>query len=151
MYGYNCCCFVAKLCPSHVQIVSNFLQPHRLQHTRLLCPLSPGVCSNSYPLSWWCYLTISSSVACFSFCLQSFQVSGSFPMSRLFASGGQSLGALATVFPMNSQGWFPLGFTILISLLSKGLSKNLLWHHSSKASVLWCSALTSTHDYWKKL
>ena len=122
MHGYNCCCSVTKLCPSHVQIVSNYLQPHGLQHTRLLCPpLSPGVCSNSYPLSWWCYLTVSSSAA--SFCLQSFQASGSFPMSQLFASGGQSLGASATVLPMNIQGWFPLGFTISISLLSKGLSR----------------------------
>ena len=113
-----CCCSVAKLCPT--------LQPHGLEHIRLPCPsLSPGVCSDSYPLSHWCYLTISSSAALFSFCLQSFPASGSFPMSRLFTSGGQSTGASASasVLPMNIQGWFPLGLTGLISLLSKGLSR----------------------------
>ena len=74
-------------------------------------------------------------------CPQSFPASGSFPMSWLFASGGQSIGAstLALVLPMNIQGWFPLGLTDLISLLSKGLSR-VLQHHSSKASILWNSA-----------
>ena len=94
-------------------------------HTRLSCPsLYPGVCSNSCPLSWWCYLTISSSVTHF-FCLQSFPASESFPMSQLFASGGQSIGASASaiVLPMNIQGWFPLGLTGLISFQSKGLSR----------------------------
>ena len=82
------------------------------------------VCSNSCPLSWWCYATISSSVVPFS-CLQYFPASGSFPMSQFFASDGQSTGASAsaTVLPMNIQGWFPLGLTDLISLLSKGLSR----------------------------
>ena len=94
--------------------------------------------SNSWPLSQWCYLTISSSAALFSFCLQSFPASGSLPMSQLFTSGGQSIGASASVLPMNIQGWFPLGLTDLI-LLSKGLS-SLLQYHSSKASILWCSA-----------
>jgi len=80
---------------------------------------------SSSPLSRWYYLTISSSVALFSFCLQSFPASGSFPVSQLFASGGQSTGASmsASVLPMNIQGWFPLGLTGLISLLSKGLSR----------------------------
>ena len=107
-------------------IVSNSLQPHGLQHARLPCPsLSPRVCSNSCPLSRWCYPTISSSVTCFSSCLQSFPASGSFPMSWLSASGGQSFraSASASVLPMNIQGWLPLGLTGLISVLSKGLSR----------------------------
>ena len=88
------------------------LQPHGLQHTRLPCSsLSPGDCANPCPFSWWCHPTISSSVIPFSSCLQSFPASGSFPMSRLFASGGQSTGVSASVLPMNIQGWFPLGLT----------------------------------------
>ena len=105
-------------------VVSNSLQPHGLQgveDTRPPCP-SPtlGACSNSYPLSWWYHPAISSSVVPFSSCLQSFPASGSFLMSRLFASGGQSIGASASasVLPMNFQGWFPLGLTGLIPLLS---------------------------------
>ena len=84
---------------------------------------SPGTWSNSCPLCWWCYPTISSSVIPFSSCPQSFPASGSFPMSQLFASGGQSIGisASASVFPMNVQDWFPLGSIGWISLLSKGL------------------------------
>ena len=105
-------------------VVSDPLWPHGLQHTRLPCPSPfPGVCSNSCPLSWWCHPTIPSSVSLFSFCLQSFPVSGSFPMSQLSASGGWSIGASASVFPMNIQGWFPLGLTGFISLLSKGFSR----------------------------
>ena len=105
--------------------MSNSLQPHGLQHASIYWPsLSPRVCSNPCPLSWWCYLTISSSAALLSFCLQSFPASGSFPMSWLFTSGGQSIGASASVsvLPMNIQDWFPLGLTGLISLSSKGLS-----------------------------
>ena len=88
--------------------------------------LSPEVCSNSCALSWWCYLTISSSAALFSSCLQSFPAWGSFPVSWLFTSGGQSIGASApaSVLPVNIQDWFPLGLTSLISLLSKGLSQS---------------------------
>ena len=84
----------------------------------------PGVCSNSCLISMRqsCYLTISSSAASFSSCPQSFPASGSFPVSQLFTSGGQSIGALASVLPMNIHDWFPLGWTGLISLLSKGLS-----------------------------
>ena len=94
------CCSVTKSCPSG------------LQHTRLLCPpLSPEVCSNSCPLTQRCCLTISSSAAPFSFCFQSFPVSGSFPTSQLFISGGQSTGASASVLPMTIQSWFPLGLT----------------------------------------
>ena len=90
------------------------------------CPKpSPRACSNSRPLRWWCHLAILSSVVPFSSCLQSFPASGSFAMSQLFTSGGQSFGvsASASVLPMNIQGWFPLGLTGLISLLSKGLSR----------------------------
>ena len=117
---------------------------HGLQHARLLCPsLSPRVCSNSCPLSQLCYLTIAFSTVPFSFCLQSFLASESFPVTWLFASGGQSIGASASasasVLPMTIQGWFPLGLTGLISLLSKRLS-SLLQHHNSKASIFWCSA-----------
>jgi len=89
-----CCHWVRKLCPT-------LCDTHGLQHTRLLCPpLSPRVCSNSCPLSRWCYLTISSSTAPFSFCLQSFPASGSFPMCQLFASDGQSIGNSASATSM---------------------------------------------------
>ena len=89
--------------------------------------LSPGVWSDSCPLSRWSHPTISSSVATFSSCPQSFPASGSFPMSRLFAPGGQSMGASpsASVFPVNIQGWLPLGLTGLISLQSEGISSLL--------------------------
>ena len=87
----------------------------------------------------WSHATISSSVIPFSSCPQSFLASGSFPMSRFLTSGGQSTGVSASVLPMNIQDWFPLGWTGWISFLSKGL-KNLFQHHSSKASILWCSA-----------
>ena len=108
-------------------------------------PPSPGVCSNSCPLNWWCHPTIFS-VSPFSFCPQSFPASRSFLMSWLFTSGDQSIGvsASASVFPMNIQGWFPLGLTDLISMLSKGLFKSLLQRHSLKAfgasSSLWSSS-----------
>ena len=117
-------------------VTSNSLWPHGLQHTRPPCPLpTPRVHSNSCPLSQWYHPTISSSVVPFSSCLQSFPASGSFPMSWLFTSGGQSIGVSASALPMNIQGWFPVGLTDWISLQSKGLS-SLLQHHSSKASIL---------------
>ena len=120
--------------------MSNSLQLHGQQHARLPCPSpSPWACSNSYQFSQWWYPTISSYVVPFSSCLQSFPASDSFLMSQLFASGGQSIEASASVLLMNIQDWFPLGWTGLISLQSKGLW-NLLQHHSSKASVLRCSA-----------
>ena len=100
-------------------VVSNFLRPCGLQHARLPCP-SPtsGAYSNSRPLSQWCHPTISSFVIPFSFCLQSFPASGSFPMSQFFASGGQSMGvsASASVLSMNIQDWSPLGWSGWISL-----------------------------------
>ena len=93
--------------------MSDSYRPRGLQHSRLPCPsLSPRVCPNSCPLSQWCYLTISSSVAPFFYCLQFFQVSGSFPTCRLFTSGGAS----AWVLPMNTEHWFPSGLTGLSSL-----------------------------------
>ena len=123
--------------------MSDYLQPHRLQHARLPYPLpSPRVCSNSCPLSQWSSLTISASAALF-FCLQSFPASGSFPMSRLFTLGGQSVGASpsASVLPVNIQGWFPSFRVDWFDLLAvRGTLKSLLQHHNSKASVLWHSA-----------
>ena len=86
-------------------------------------PFTPRVCSNSCPLSWWSYLIISSSVSPFSSCPQFSPASGSFPKSQLFESGGQSMGTSASVLPVSIQGWFPVGLTGLISLLSKGLSR----------------------------
>ena len=123
-------------------VVSDSLWPHGLQHARLSCPsLSPGVSLNSCPVSWWCHPTISSSFSPFSSCLQSFPGSGSFPVSRLFPSGGQSTGAPASlsVLPMNIQDWFPWGLTSLISLLSKGLSR-VFSNTTPKASILRHSA-----------
>ena len=102
-------------------VVSDSLQPHGVQHTRLPCP-SPTtrVYSNSCPLNWWCHPTISSLVVPFSSCLQSFPASGSFQVSQFFTSGGQSIGVSCTtsVLPMNIQDWFPLGWTGWISLQS---------------------------------
>ena len=107
-------------------VVSNSLRLHGLQHTKPLCPSPvPGVYSDSCPLSQWCHPTISSSVVPFSSCLQSCPASGSFQMSQLFASGGQSIGVSAStsVLPVNTQDWSPLGWTGWIPLQSKGLSR----------------------------
>ena len=107
-------------------VVSNSLRPHESPHSRPPCPSSPpGVHSDSCPSSWWCHPAISSSVVPFSSCPQSLQASGSFPMSQLFASDGQSIGvsASALVLPMNTQDWFPLEWTGWISLQFKGLSR----------------------------
>ena len=112
--------------------------PNQLQCARLSCPsLSPWVCSNSCPQSQWCYLTISSSAALFSSCLPSFPTSWSFPVNRLFTSGGQSIGASASssILPMNIQGWLAL-IDCFDLLAVKGTLKSLLQHHNSKASVL---------------
>ena len=138
------CCLVAKLCLT-------LLWPHGLQHTRLRCPsLSPRVCSSSCTQIWWCHPTISSSVAPLFSCPQSFTASGSFPMSQLFALGGQSIGASASasVLPVNIQGWFPLRLTDLISLQSKRV-KSPLQHHNSNASILWHSAFSMVQlSHW---
>ena len=133
---------------SHVQ----FFVTHGLQYTRLPCPsLSPGVWSNSCPLSQWCHPTISSSVAPFSASPQSFPASPSFLMSQLFPSGGQSIGASAStlVLPMNIQDWFPSGLTGLICLQSRRLKHQFKSISSSELSLLYGPTLTSIHDYWK--
>ena len=117
------CVFVTQFSCS---VVSYSLWPHGLQHTWLPCPSPvPGAYSNSCPSSWWCHPAISSFVLPFSSCLQSFPASGSFPVSQFFVSGGHSIGvsASASVLPMNIQDWFPLGWTDLIFLQSKGLSR----------------------------
>ena len=119
LFSFCCCCSVAQLCPT-------LCDPHGLQQARLPCPSSsPGACSTSCPLNQWWHPTISSSVIPFSSCLQSFPASGSFPMSWLFASGGQSIGtsASASVPPMNIQDWFRLGLAGLNSLQPQGLSR----------------------------
>ena len=137
--------------------VSDSLRPHGPQHARPPCPSpTPRACSNSCLLSQWCHPTISSSVIPFSSCLQSFPASGSFPVSQFLASGGQSTGASAStsVLPMNIQDWFPLGFTGLISLQSKRLSRifsNTQFKsiNSLVLSFLYSPTLTSIHDHWK--
>ena len=107
-------------------VVFSSLRPHGLQHARLPCPSpTPRACSDSYPSSWWCHPTISSSLVPFSSYLQSFPAWGSFPVSQFFTSGGQSFeaSASASVLPMNIQDWFLLWLTGLISLQSKRLSR----------------------------
>ena len=107
-------------------VMSDFMQPHGLQHARLPCPSpTPRAYSNSCPWSWWCHPIISSSVIPFISHLQSFPASGSFLVTQFFASGGQGAGVSAStsVLPMNIQDWFPLGWTGLTSLQYKGLSK----------------------------
>ena len=147
----------ALLLFSHA-IVSNSLWPHGLQHTTLPCPSpSPRLCSNSCPLSQWCHPTMSSSVVPFSSSLQSFPASGSFPMSQLFASGDQSIGASASasVLPVTIQDWSPLGWTDWISLQSKGLfrvfSNTTVQKHQffGVQPSFYGPTLTSIHDYWE--
>ena len=139
-----CCCSVAQFCLT-------FCDPHGLQHARLPClSPSPGLCSDSCPSSRWCHPTISPSVVPFSSWLQSFPASGSFPMSSIFTSGGQSIGvsASASVLPMNIQDQVPLGLASLSSLLSKDLSRVLPSTtvqsiNSSALSLLYGTTLTS--------
>ena len=122
-------CLVLTLPPSvqfSLSVMSNSLWPHEPQHARSPCPsLTPRVHPNPCTLSWWCHPTISSSVVPFSSCPQSFPASGSFQMSLLFTSGGQSIGVSAStsVLPVNTQDWSPLGWTDWISFQSKGLSR----------------------------
>ena len=127
-----------------------WLQPRGLQHARPPCPsLSPGVCPSSCPLSHWCYIKISSSAALFSFCLLSFPASGSFPMSQLFISGGQSIGAQSFQW-VSRVDRFPLGLTGSNSLQSKGLlrvfSSTTIWKHQffSAQPSLWSNSHNHT-------
>ena len=138
-------------------VMSDSLPPHESQHARPPCPSpTPGVHSNSSPSSRWCHPAMSSAVVPFSSCPQSLPASGSFPMSLLFASGGQRIRASASVsaLPMNIQRWFPLELTGLISLQSKRLSRvfsstTLESINSSVLSLLHGPTLTFVHDYWK--
>ena len=138
-------------------VVSDSLWPDESQHARPPCPSpTPGVHSNSCPSSPWCHPAISSSVVPFSSCPQSVSASESFPMSQLFAWGGQSAGvsAFASFLPKKSQGWSPLEWTGWISLQSKGLSRvfsntTVQKHQFSGAQLLHSPTLTSIHDHWK--
>ena len=133
------------------------LQSHGLQHTRLPYPsLSPRICLNSCPLSQWCYPIISSSFAPFSSCPWSFPASGSFPVSWLFTSVGQGIGAsaLASVLQMNIQGWFPLGLTGLISVYPRDSQDSspapqFESINSLALSLPYGPTCTSINDYWK--
>ena len=123
IYVYMYKCVLIQF--SH-SVVSDSLLPHRLQHARAPCPSpTPGVYPNSCPSSWWCHPTISSSVIPISSYPQSFPASGSFHMSQIFPSGGQSIrvSASTSVLPVNTHEWSPLGWTGWISLQSKGLSR----------------------------
>ena len=121
--------------------MSDSLQTPGLQRARLPCPSPfPRVYSNSCPLSRWCHPIISSSLVPFSSCLQSFPASGSFPMSQLFTSGGQSIGAWASVLPVNISGWISFRMDWFDVLVVQGTLKSLLQHYSSKASMLQRSA-----------
>ena len=152
-FHLNLCNFVVVQSLICVQLS---VTPWTAAHQASMSPPSPEVCSNSCPLSRWCHPTISFSVTPFSSCLQSVPASGSFLMSWLFISGGQSIGASASALalPMNIQDWFPLGWTGLISLQSKGLSRvisntTFQKYHSLTLSFLYSPTLTSIHDYWK--
>ena len=138
---FGCCCFsVAKSC-------FTLANPWTVSwQVPLSSTISWGLLKST--LSQWCCVTISPSAAPFSFCHQSFPASGSFPMSQLFASGGWSIGAFSFSIspPMNIQGWFPLGWTGLMSLQSKGTLKSLL-QHNSKASILQCSAFSRVQHF----
>ena len=151
-------CYLASI--SSVQficsVVSNSLWPHQLQHTRSPCTSpTPGIQPNPYPLSRWYHPTISSSVIPFSSCLQSLPASGSFQMSQLFASGGQSIwiSVSISVLPMNTQDWSPLGCTGWRSLqpkeLSRVFSNTTIQKHQFFGAQLCSPTLTSIHDQWK--
>ena len=134
-------------------VMSDSLWPHRLQHARLPClSPTPGASSNSCPSSRWCHPTISSSIIPLSSYLQSFPASGSFPISWFFTSSGQSIGASASVLPINIQDWFPLRLTGLISLSptdSQESFPTLQFKsiNSLALSFLYSPTLTSIHDY----
>ena len=125
-FTFLCFIIVFSSVQFSLSVVSDSSRPCEPQHARHPCPSpTPGVYSNSCPLSQWCHPTISSSIVLFSSCLQSFPKSGSFQMSQLFSSGGQNIGVSAStsILPMNTQDWFPLGWTGWIPWQSKGLSR----------------------------
>ena len=136
---------------------SNSLRPYGLQHIRPPCPSpTPGVHSNTCPVSRWCHPAISSSVVPFSSCPQFLPASGSFPMSQLFAGGGQSIGVLASgsVLPMNTQDWFPLGWLVGSPCSPRDSQESsptpqFKSINSLALSFLHSPTLTSTHDHWK--
>ena len=138
-------------------VVSDSLRPHGLQHTRPPCPSpTPGVHPNSCPLSRWCHPTISSSVGPFSSYLQSFPASASFQMSQFFTSGGQNIGVSAStsVLPMNTQDWFPLGWTAGSPCSPRDSQESsptpqLKSINSLELSFLYSPTLISKHNYWK--
>ena len=140
-----------------LSVMPDSLRPHESQNAKPPCPSPTSrVYPDSYPLSQWCHLAISSSVVPFSSCPQSFPASRSFQMSQFFASGGQSIGVSTStsVLPMNTQDWFPLGWTGWISWQSKGLSRvfsntTVQKHQSSALSFLHSPTLTSIHDHRK--
>ena len=149
LYNITCqTCSVAQLCPPLCDPMNCSMPGFPVFHYLLQF-------AQTRPLTQWCHPIISSSVTPFSSCPQSFLVSGSFPMSQLFASGGQSIGASRSVLPMNIQCWFPLGLTGLISLLSKGLSRvfssTAVWNHQffGVQPSLYGPTPIFTHDYWK--
>ena len=137
--------------------MSDSLPPHERQHARPLCPSpTPGVYSNSCPLSWWCHPTTSSSVIRFFSRLQSFPASESLPISQFFTSGGQSIrvSASASVLPMNIPDWFPLGWIGYISLQLRDSQESSPTPqfesiNYSALSLLYSPALRTVHDYWK--
>ena len=131
-------------------VVSDSLQPHEPQYARPPCPSStPRVHPNPCPSSQWCHPTISSSVVPFSSCPQSFPASGSFQMSKIFTSGDQSIGvsASASVLPMNTQDWSPLGWTAWISLQAKGLSNTTLQKHQFFSAQLSLWSYSHIHTW----
>ena len=132
--------------------MSDSLQPHGLQHARPPCiSPTPTVYSNSCPLSWWCHPTISFSIILFSSCLQSFPASRYFQISQFFASSGQSIGVSFNISPSNDySGLISFRMDWLDLLAVHGTLKSLLQHHSSKASILKCSAffiVQLSHSY----
>ena len=142
---------------SSVQLLSHvwlFLTPWTAACQASCLSPTPGACWNSYPPSQWCHPIISSSLIPFYSSLQFFPTSGSFPVNQFFASSGQSIGASASILPINIQDWFPLGLTGLISLQSKDSQESppipqLKNMNSSVFSLICGPTLTSIHDYWK--
>ena len=147
MWYCCCCCSVA----SHIQLI---VTPWSAECQASLSTPTPGVCSNLCPSNQWCHPTITSSVVPFSSCLQSFPASGSFPMSQIFASGGQRIGVIATasVLPANIQDWFRIDWFDLLAVqgtLKSSPTPQLKSINSSVLSFLHSSTLASIHDHWK--